>query len=332
MAILANELVMYKAASMNDTPTNGGLLSNAVVTTAAKNNVFPDVSQADKLAGVTNLRKVFYKVDNAANLTLQNPFVYVEKITNGDDALYIHAGTANDTQAALTGTERLYGAGTLTSAVLAGDTTCSMLLEDAAVTSFADGDLVRISNQPDVATAGTTEYLTIAVGGVSLPTGNTVTLTFTTAFANGFALGDKVAATMPLSNVAATATTPNITSAAGTFAGVANPVTLNNLATIDDTWTIAFTSATAFSVVSSTLGAVGAGNTSADTSPNNPDYGQPYFTLPFAGFGGTWVSGDTLVFTTSSASAAIWLKKIVPAGAASLTANTAVVAIEGESA
>jgi len=332
MAIVASELVMYKAASMNDTSSNGGRLSTAVVVSGAKNNAFLDVNQADRVAGVTNFRKVFYKVDNFANLALQNPTLFVEKITNGDDALYIHAGTATDTQASLTGTERLYGAGTLAAAVTAGANVCTVTVEDPAVVIFADGDLVRVSTQPDINTGGVTEIMTIAVGGVGAATGNDIVLTFTAPFANSYVIGNKVASLMPIANIATSFTTPAVTSTAGTLDTVANPITLSNVATIDETWTITFTSATAFSVLGAVTGIVGAGNTTSNTLPNNPDYGQPYFTLPFAAFGGAWLSGDTIVFNTSSATTPVWLKKVVPAGAASLTANTSTIVLEGESA
>jgi hypothetical protein len=49
-----------------------------------------------------------------------------------------------------------------------------------------------------------------------------------------------------------------------------------------------------------------------------------------AGFGGTFLAGDLITFTTHPAAVPIWLRRDVPAGAANLTTNEAVIVLDGE--
>lgn len=86
----------------------------------------------------------------------------------------------------------------------------------------------------------------------------------------------------------------------GTFDDSGNPVVPGD-ANIPETWTVTFTSATEYGVEGSVTGAPGGGATGATTA----DYeakdtnGNIFFTLPAAGFSGTWASADVLVFVAS---------------------------------
>jgi len=333
MAITTSELVWYRSKNMNDTATNGGVLSVSPISTGVKNNIFPDVSLADRTAGVTNYRKIFMKVDNSANLDLISAYVFLEALTAGDDSVTAFAGTQIDTQFDITGSEPLYGAAKLNADITALDTTISVLLEDGTVTIFRDGDRVRISNQPDLVTTGQTEYGIIAVGGVAI-TGNVATLTLVSTITGSYlASNSKVSSMMAVGDVASSVGTLTVNAVGtGAYDALLNPITTENMAAVHEDWTLTFTSSTAFDVVGATLGVIGGGNTTSGVSINNPDYGLPYFSMVSNGFTGVFTSGDTITFTSTPAAQPVWLKRVVPPLAGSLAGNSMVIAVEGESA
>jgi hypothetical protein len=102
--------------------------------------------------------------------------------------------------------------------------------------------------------------------------------------------------------------------AAGTYDEVTYPPVLFNDGTVEDDWTLTFTSGSNFAVSGAYYGSVGTGSVSSDFNPINPDTGQPYFTIRASGWGGTWQSGESVSFTTHPAALPILLEEEVPAG------------------
>jgi len=333
MPLSASSLVWYKAQESSNQATNGGRLSAVAVTDAVKNNLFPDVSQAERAAGSVNYRKLFMKVDDPL-IGLQNGVAFIETASVGDDIVTLFSGSPTNTQATITGAELQVGMAVFSTPALAGDTAITVTVENALAQDiiFHDGDVLRLTDTANVNVAGTVEYATISVGGVGAYIGNDITLTLTAGLANPFSVGNKCSSTLPLGTVDATTSPTIVTSVGGAYNDIVNPLALNNQSTITETWTLSFTSAAAFDIIGATVGIVGSGTTAANSLPNNPDYALPYFTLASAGFSGAFISGDTVVFTTAAAAAPVWLKRVVPAGAASLTANSTIIAVEGESA
>lgn len=84
----------------------------------------------------------------------------------------------------------------------------------------------------------------------------------------------------------------------GEFDEISAPVIITSLGVIDDVWTITFDNDTEYTCVGATEGNVGQGNTGQNFLPYNTDKRAEYFSLPFAGFSGTFANGDTIVFTT----------------------------------
>jgi len=113
-------------------------------------------------------------------------------------------------------------------------------------------------------------------------------------------------------------------SVAGTYDESTYPIILFNDGAEQDSWTITFTSAVAFTCSGASEGSVGSGVITSDFSPTNPNTGQPYFTIDKDGWGGTWAGGDTVTFTTSPATVPIWWREIVPAATAAVTDNLCV--------
>lgn len=336
MSILQSEIKWYKAAAMNDAGTNGGRLSAVVSASAVANNIWPDVGQAERTAGSNKYRKLFLKIDSAEDLPLTDGKVFVEQYTLGDDHIFIFPGSQTDIQSELTGSERLYGSGYLDDTALnINDTTIKVQVEDwATYPIFSNGDTIRISNKTDINdVGGTEEYLTI--NSVPSAVGNLVTFTVATGVANAYATGvaTRVASVIPAGTVGTSLTTPVYTPAAtGTGTIDDAQMSLSNLSTVEQDWTLSFTSATAFDIIGNTLGTLASGGTvSTLTQPDNPDHSSPYFTIPSAAFGGTFEAGDTITFTTTPAGYPLWYRRVVPAGANSLAGNKVIVAIDGES-
>ena len=101
-------------------------------------------------------------------------------------------------------------------------------------------------------------------------------------------------------------------SVSGAYDESTYPVIMFNDGTEEDTWTLTFTSATAFTVSGVNAGSVGTGSISVDFSPVNANTGQPYFTIDSSGWAGTWTSGETVTFKTHPAAVPVWWREIVP--------------------
>ena len=115
-----------------------------------------------------------------------------------------------------------------------------------------------------------------------------------------------------------------VTSSAGTYDHNSYPPLLFNDGTVEDTITFTFTSSTNFTCSGANEGNLGSGNITSDFSPVNPNTGEPYFTLQYAGFGGTFVSGDTIEFKIHPSSQGLWLKEVIPAGTPAESNNVVV--------
>lgn len=336
MSVLSSELKLYKAKTNDDTSSNGGRMSSTQVVAGLAANLFPATGNADRLAGKTNYRKCFYKVAAADNSALINTRVYLENYTPGDDYIVCWLGTHTDTQASITGSEQKYGVGQLSATVLSGVTTIDVDVEDASEDIFKNGMFVRISDKADPDSAGNEEIVQLTADATYST--NTATLVFTPALSSGYSNTDTRVASLidvdaATGDVVGTYTSFTVTTVGdGDFDDTTYPVIVDSIGGVYQQWTINFTSATAYDIVGDVLGTVGSGTIAGGAAPNNADFSEPYFTLTAAGFSGTWQTGDTITFTTTPASVPIWMKHVVPAGAASISNNKAVVAINGESA
>lgn len=101
------------------------------------------------------------------------------------------------------------------------------------------------------------------------------------------------------------------------------------IGTVDDTWTLTFSSSTLFTIASTAHTVPGTFDKTQVCRPSNgADF---FFELNVAGWdGGTWGTGDTLVFSTVSSSKSVWLKEIVVAGIASHAANSIDIGANGD--
>ena len=182
MSIVASELKLFASTVANDTAANGGAISGTEIVGGTKNNVWPDVSQAERTAGSVKYRKVFIKVANAASLALTNARIFIETPTPGEDTIVLMSGTPTDTQAEADDYTRFYGAGTLDANISAGASALAVNVETgnafAGANIFQDGDLIRVSDKTAVdASSGNTEFVRLASSNAVSWAGNKATLT-----------------------------------------------------------------------------------------------------------------------------------------------------------
>ncbi len=341
MPIDTADLKLYKSSTVNDTDSNGGVMSTTEVADAVKNNVWPDVPQAERVSGSVKYRKTFIKVANDSDIPLVDARIFIETYTPGDDTIVLMSGTQTDTQAQADDYSRFYGAGPLNANVSIGASTIAVNVESGNASGganiFQNGDLIRISDKANVASGtGSVEFLRLhATTGVSW-NGDLATLTFEagTTLANAYATATptRVASVLEAGTIQGSLTGWGESSSSGTYDETTYPLVLDSIGSIEQTWTITFTSATNFSCVGNTVGSVGSGTISGSFAPNNAAFSKPYFTLSNAGWGGTWASGETVSFTTHPAAMAVWQRRTVPAGASSLSGDKVIIAISGESA
>ncbi|MBF0584045.1 MAG: hypothetical protein HQL80_07400 [Magnetococcales bacterium] len=343
MAIQSNEIKWYKSSSVNDTASNGGTLSANECLDGVKNNVWPDVSQSERVAGSVKYRKTFIKVANDDDLALINPCIFVETATPGDDSIVLLPGSQTDTQAQVVGYTRFYGAAALDVDATAGDTILMVNVENGNGATgheiFRNGDLLRIADKTSVdAVTGNAEFVRLASSNAVAWNGNQATLSLEAgaALANSYlAANTRVASVIEAADIEASVSNWSESSVAGSYDEVAAPLLLDHIGTVEESWTLTFTSASQFDCHGNNLGLVGSGTIGGGAfAPLNPDFNKPYFTLADGSppWGGSWAAADTLSFTTHPAAVAIWEKRTVPAGANSFSGNKVVVAITGESA
>lgn len=335
MAILNSELKFYKPATVNDTSSNGGIMSTLAadyLTSGGSQITFANVLASERASGSTKYRKVFMKVANDSDLTLSNPQVWLDAPTGADDWVVFFAGTQTDTQGDI-GSPRIYGAADLKTSITGGATsTIVVTVEDTTVTGmFADGDTIRITDMTDPTSGtGNEEFLTVT--GTPSVSGDEVTITVTSNVAASYTAGSAWVQSIYSTSDVVCSVDNWVETLGGTYDETTYPVLCDNIGTIEQTWTITFTDATNFTVAGNTVGSLASGTTGGDYAPSNAEFTKPYFTLYSAGWGGTMVNGNTLVFQTHPATIPIWEKRVVPAAAASLSNNRVRLVIAGESA
>lgn len=100
MAISASLLKWYKSTTVSDAVGNGGVINTVtgLITTNSAENIFPNVTDAERVSGVTQYRKIFFRNENADSYA--NIKAWISQFTPAtNDEISIVAGTASDTQA-----------------------------------------------------------------------------------------------------------------------------------------------------------------------------------------------------------------------------------------
>lgn len=333
MPVQRTDIVNLRSVTVNDTNLNGGEMGTIQIVDNVSANVFPVVSQAQRIAGNSGQwRKLFVKNKESLGSGLFNTFVYIENPTPAEDMVFLAAGTLTDTQGDLS-SPRLFGCGWLSASVSGGATSITVLVEDGTVQIFQVGDKIRISDKANVdALTGNEEYRTITSVAWA---GDVATIGLDTGLDNSYSSvsqATRVSSLLSLSTLQSSASAPVVTSVGGTYDNTNFPILGDNNGSIRQNVTLTFTSSTAFTILGDTLGSLGSGNISGvNCAPNNPSVGAPYWTINASGFGGTFQAGDTITFSVTPSAKGIWLKRVIPVNTPSMAGNRFVLVVEGES-
>lgn len=330
MSVTTAEMKFYKALTINDTVANGGLMSANTYTSGAVQNVFQNVLSAERLAGSNKYRKLFCKVANDADETLYANTFWIHAPTAGADWVVFFAGTQTNTQSDITGSERIYGSSVLATSVAASATTVVVNVEDATTTGiFQVGDTIHITDKlTPSSTTGNEE--TAEIDSIAAVSGTQVTMTLTAGLLNGYTASLTTVSSVYEPGDVLCSVDNWVETGAFTYDETTYPVVCDNIGTVEQTWTLTFTNSTTFTVSGNTVGSVGSGNITTDFVPVNSAFAKPFFTLAFAGWGGSPAAGNTLVFKTHPAAVPIWEKKVTPANCASITGNNVYLVWGGE--
>ena len=324
MTIVVADLAVFRSDVQNDTPSNGGRMTNNVIVSATIGNLFQEAGETERTAGSDKFRKAFYKVNQNGVDPLANGRVFVRQFTPGEDEMYIFLGDQRNTQNDLTGSENLYGAGALNAGISGGATSLDVAVHLGTDILFRDTETIRMEE------GATVEFATIS--GVPTVLSNVVTITLAAGTANAFTTAAVVSSVLEVGTVQPTfANFITTTAGSGAYDEVTFPLTFINNAVVEESWTLTFTDATNFNIVGDTLSLVGTGSIGSGASPTNPDFGNPYFTLVSGGFSGTFAAADTITFDTSPAAIPVWHERPIPAGTSSNASNDAIVRFGGES-
>jgi hypothetical protein len=328
MSIEASELKLYKSAIVSDTVANGGRMGTVEITSGVATNVFPNVTQSERTAGITRYRKTYTKVYDASSETLYNHKAFIKKQSPADDYVQVKAGTNTDTQAEADDYTGWLGCGKVNASVALDSTSVEVLFE--AASGIQAGDKAWLSD-------GTNEeYLTVSSDSTAVTwVGSTATIILTTGTIyayNAYTPSNPVwfSGYMDLGDTTSAVDSIVVTTAGdGTFD--ASYLTLLNKGCVEDTWTITMGAAGAFTAVGTNSGISRAGSRGSTFEPTNT-LGDIMFRILSSAWVDTWAEADTLVMDTHHAAKAVWIKEIVPAATASYSNNNPELRIAGESA
>ncbi|MBF0263323.1 MAG: hypothetical protein HQL97_15960 [Magnetococcales bacterium] len=344
MAIANTDITFRKSATVNDTASNGGVMgfASALITNNVAENVWPHIPEAERLAGSTKYRKVFVRIAPATTTKASTVRLFLEKHTPGDDRILLAwAGnllsSQTDTQDEASGYTRFYGGADLNANAAAGSTSISVTVENAADHIFQNGDLIRISNKTSFNVAiGAEEFVRLASSNAVIWNGNTATLTLApgTTLANAYTVteGTRVQSVIEVGEVEPVVDS-FVNNGSGTFDSLNYPITGTSKGSVEDTWTLTFEGPGAYTVTGTRVGEVGSGTVASRFAPMNGNAGAPFFIIESLAWTTlSWTPGDTIIFTTHPSAIGVWEKRIVPAGASAIAANSAILVCTLQSA
>jgi hypothetical protein len=308
--MLSAQIKRYKSRFVNSGNSNGERISNVQISPGIRNNFFPLVSTAERLAGKTDYKKHFIKFASPTNELISIATLFLSAPTTlTDSKSYLFNATQRDQQGDIVGTERKYATGLLHADILAGATSLAVDFE----TGMGALLVVQAGDKLVMADAATIDFKTVAS---VVWTGDQAAITLTTGCDyDHLASNTYVGSCIEKTNVAANYDDFAITSVAGTYDDTTYPIELNSIGTDEETITLTKGAANAFTVLSDIRGALPAGDVTVDYEPNNPDFSEPLFMLRAAGWGGTWLAGDIISFKIHPCAIPVWQCYMVSAGA-----------------
>lgn len=300
MSVTITDIQIKKAIRNSDADDNGGQRSTVSVTSGRLHDVFPVVSNADRVTGITRYRKLFFLNTNAEDkgaLEVQSGF---SSNSDADDYFRLALGSFSDVQSDIDTITAWAGAGTLYESAAVGATSLAVAME--AADGFFNSCGLRLSDGTNVS------YNT--VDAEPAWDGNNVTIALSESLPESLSIGASVSAMISLPDLKTAFSDVMIASSSGAYDYTTYPILIPNATAKNDSWTLTFQGTTpgeTFAVSGAATGSVGAGNIATDFIATNN-----YFTIQSDGWTGSWSTADTLKFNTTAAAAAVWAKQVVP--------------------
>ena len=144
-----SDIKLVKSTAITDTDANGGRAGHTEIVNGARQNVFPIVTAANRAAGVTRYRKLFFRQDAAGTPApiAYETALYLLHQTNGGDRKHFGAGTTRDTQVQMLADEPVWcSAGKLDTALSGGETEIDIEFESNDA-EFTPGGELYISSR-----------------------------------------------------------------------------------------------------------------------------------------------------------------------------------------
>lgn len=309
MTIELAEVKTYKAKA------NGRINDASLVVDNVSNNVFDDVFPADRTSGDVDRFKLFSRFEDVDNGDAQDTLVFLGSPTTDDASAFLMVGTHTDTAASPAVSDR-YGVGELDANASGGATTVDVLVKDGSIAQWRNGNKVVFLDHTESTELQLQKADIKTVVGSPSVAADVVTITLDTGLSQAMNASDYyVACALDFGLVSAGVSgSPTVGSAAGTFDEA--QVTVPNIGSVYQTWTLTFSSATAFSLSGDDLGASGTGNISGTFSPTNPNTGSPYFSIDPSAWGGTFAAADTVSFLAVPCAVPFHVERDTPSAAA----------------
>lgn len=329
MPINANHVQFFKAQVNDDTENNGGFITNEVVASGVKNNIFPDASKYERENGSTKFRKVFLGLRNPDNTEAIDLKLFIMRPTQANDAVVMVENDKYDSQYSINEFSRRWGAGQMAAAASIGETSITVTPEQAIYQVFQVDDTIAITTRSDTDPSAPLDFYKIVT--IADSAGNKV-LTLNRGLVNAMPAGAVVSSCVYLPTLGSKVSFEGnaiITTATGTFD--LSKIITNNAGSFDKYFTISPIDATNYNVVDDDSNLViGSGSTLSSFSPINAATNQPFFTIPPEAFTGNL--SEEIDFELYSASHPIFLQRIIPAGTDYAAGNSVILAVELESA
>ncbi len=320
MPILDSELALHNSQVRSLGGGNGGLMEIDQTFSGLVSNIFDPVFADQNSVDITRYRKVYLKINNSQNLEPTSVKIGIFRTSTGGDEVTVFSSSGLYTQADLLGTEDHSGGGILLASISANSPSMQVTTEVGSIRPiFHDGMEILISNKSNPADlSGDQEYVKLDSSSAVAWSGNTAILTFDPNFRPLKTYAHTVTyitEVISLSDFSAKADSFVVTSTSGGVNNATAPILVNSIGGTNQIWTLTMTTPTSFTCTGSKSGFLPLpGSFAVDYEPQNPAYNSPYFTIDKAIFSGSFLTGDTIQFTTHPVSDSFWLKQFTPSG------------------
>lgn len=160
MGIAPEDIKFRKSEIVTDTGSNGGRVGYVQVLSGVKHNLFPRITKAERIAGITRYRKEFYRNENPSNEIAYDVLFYSEFPTNAGDRILLALGTKDDVQSDIDSSYLWSSCGPLNANVTAGQSVVTIAFEVADV-DIPNGSLIHICDKYETGTVDAT----VKIGG-----------------------------------------------------------------------------------------------------------------------------------------------------------------------